>query len=143
MAEHLSGIGHGVGLEVRAPSQVEPRSFLLQCGPNFEDREIVVWATHDLHASGNSVVSQARWNAQHWAAARHVEEHCGGVANQVVGSLAVDHEGEVLEAWASKKRDRKAALKFLQKSMKRYGRPGAIVTDRLPEAWIERSGHTR
>jgi putative transposase len=44
---------------------------------------------------------------------------------------AVDHEGEVLEAWVSKKRDRKAALKFLKKSMKRYGRPGAIVTDRL------------
>ncbi len=44
---------------------------------------------------------------------------------------AVDHEGEVLEAWVSKKRDRKAALKFLRKSMKRYGRPGAIVTDRL------------
>ncbi len=44
---------------------------------------------------------------------------------------AVDHEGEVLEAIVTKKRDRKAALKFLKKSMKRYGRPGAIVTDRL------------
>ena len=44
---------------------------------------------------------------------------------------AVDHEGEVLEAYVSKRRDRKAALKFLRKSMKRYGRPEAIVTDRL------------
>jgi putative transposase len=44
---------------------------------------------------------------------------------------AVDHEGEVLEAFVSKKRDRKAALKFLRKSMRRYGRPEAIVTDRL------------
>ena len=44
---------------------------------------------------------------------------------------AVDQEGEVLEAFVSKKRDRKAALKFLRKLMKRYPRPDAIVTDRL------------
>ena len=44
---------------------------------------------------------------------------------------AVDHEGEVLEAFVTKKRDRKAALRFLRRAMKRYGRPEAIVTDRL------------
>jgi putative transposase len=44
---------------------------------------------------------------------------------------AVDHEGEVLEVFATKRRDRKAALKFLKRAMKRYGRPGSIVTDRL------------
>ena len=44
---------------------------------------------------------------------------------------AVDHEGEVLEAYATKRRDRKAALKFLKRVMKRYGRPNWIVTDRL------------
>jgi putative transposase len=44
---------------------------------------------------------------------------------------AVDHEGEVLETYVTKRRDRKAALRFLKKSMKRYGRPQAIVTDRL------------
>ena len=44
---------------------------------------------------------------------------------------AVDHEGEVLEAYVTKKRDRKAALKFLRKTMKRYRHPEAIVTDRL------------
>ena len=44
---------------------------------------------------------------------------------------AVDHEGEVLESFVTKRRDRKAALKFLRKSMKRYGRPDVIVTDRL------------
>ena len=31
---------------------------------------------------------------------------------------AVDHEGEVLEAFVSKRRDRKVALKFLRKTMK-------------------------
>ena len=44
---------------------------------------------------------------------------------------AVDHEGEVLEAFVTKKRDRKAALRFLKKAMKRYGPPQVIVTDRL------------
>ena len=44
---------------------------------------------------------------------------------------AVDHEGEVLEVFATKRRDRKAALKFLKRTMKRYGRPWAIVTDCL------------
>ncbi|MHC4093548.1 MAG: IS6 family transposase [Planctomycetota bacterium] len=44
---------------------------------------------------------------------------------------AVDHEGEVLEVFASKRRDRKAALDFLKRAMKRYGRPQEIVTDRL------------
>jgi putative transposase len=44
---------------------------------------------------------------------------------------AVDHEGEVLEVFATKRRDRKAALEFLKKAMKRYGRPKTIVTDRL------------
>lgn len=44
---------------------------------------------------------------------------------------AVDHEGEVLESYVTKRRDRKAALKFLRKSMKRYGQPRIIVTDKL------------
>jgi len=44
---------------------------------------------------------------------------------------AVDHEGEVLEAFVSKRRDRKAALDFLKKIMKKYGAPKVIVTDRL------------
>ena len=44
---------------------------------------------------------------------------------------AVDHEGEVLEAYVSKHRNRKAALVFLKKIMKKYGAPIVIVTDRL------------
>ncbi|MFP6728791.1 MAG: IS6 family transposase, partial [Alphaproteobacteria bacterium] len=44
---------------------------------------------------------------------------------------AVDHEGEVLESFVTRTRDRKAALRFLKKAMKRYGRPEVIVTDRL------------
>jgi putative transposase len=44
---------------------------------------------------------------------------------------AVDHEGEVLESFVTKKRDKKAALKFLRKAMRKHGRPEAIITDRL------------
>ena len=44
---------------------------------------------------------------------------------------AVDHEGEVLESYVTRRRDRNAALKFLRKTMKRFGQPHAIVTDKL------------
>ena len=44
---------------------------------------------------------------------------------------AVNHEGEVLESYVTKKRDKKAALKFMKKAMRRYGSSNEIVTDRL------------
>jgi putative transposase len=44
---------------------------------------------------------------------------------------AVDQEGEVLEAFVSKTRDKESALKFLRKLMKRHGRPEELVTDML------------
>jgi putative transposase len=44
---------------------------------------------------------------------------------------AVDHEGEVLEAYVTKHRDKAAALRFLKKLMKRHGRPEELVTDGL------------
>ncbi len=44
---------------------------------------------------------------------------------------AVDHEGEVLESYVTKRRDKKSALKFIRKSMKRFGPPHIIVTDKL------------
>ena len=37
----------------------------------------------------------------------------------------------MLEAYVTKTRNRKAALRFLRKAMKRYGHPETIVTDRL------------
>lgn len=44
---------------------------------------------------------------------------------------AVDHEGEVLESYVTKRRDKKAALKFLRKSLRRHGRADVLVMDRL------------
>lgn len=42
----------------------------------------------------------------------------------------VDQEGEVLEAYPSEHRDRRAALRFLRKVMKRYGGLEIIISDR-------------
>lgn len=44
---------------------------------------------------------------------------------------AVDHEGEVLESFVTKRRDKKAALKFLGKALRMHGPTETIVTDRL------------
>jgi len=44
---------------------------------------------------------------------------------------AVDHEGQVLESFATKVRDKAAALRFMKKAIKRYGKPEMVVTDGL------------
>jgi len=44
---------------------------------------------------------------------------------------AVDHEGEVLDSYVTKKRDKFAALRFFKKPLKRHGSPITIVTDGL------------
>lgn len=44
---------------------------------------------------------------------------------------AVDHEGEVLESFVTKKRDKSAALLFMKKALKRHGKPKKIGTDGL------------
>jgi putative transposase len=44
---------------------------------------------------------------------------------------AVDHEGEVLESFVTKTRDKKAALKFITKAMRKHGRCALFVTDKL------------
>ena len=44
---------------------------------------------------------------------------------------AVDHEGEMLESFDTKRRDRKAALSFRKKTIKQYGNPEVVVTDRF------------
>lgn len=44
---------------------------------------------------------------------------------------AVDHEGEVLESYITKTRDKAAALTFMKKTLKRHGKVEAITTDGL------------
>jgi putative transposase len=67
---------------------------------------------------------------------RHWRWHLDEVFVKVNGERhylwrAVDHEGEVIESYATKTRDKVAALKFLKKALKRYGRPETIVVDGL------------
>ena len=44
---------------------------------------------------------------------------------------AVDHEGEILESYVTKKRDKSAALRLFKKALKRHGSPVEVVTDGL------------
>lgn len=44
---------------------------------------------------------------------------------------AVDQEGEILESFVTKRRDKEAALSFMRKALKRHGSPEAITTDGL------------
>jgi len=55
------------------------------------------------------------------------------VKNGEMGYLwrAVDHEGEVLESYVTRDRDKTAALRFLKKALKRHGSPEAITIDGL------------
>ena len=67
---------------------------------------------------------------------RHWRWHLDEVYVKIGGEMhylwrAVDHEGEVLESYVTKTRDKSAALSFLKRMMKRHGRPKVIVTDRL------------
>jgi putative transposase len=69
-------------------------------------------------------------------ACRHWQWHLDEVFVKINGQRhylwrAVDHEGEVLESFLTKTRDKKAALKFLKKALKRHGRAAKFVTDEL------------
>jgi putative transposase len=77
-----------------------------------------------------------RKRVQHMRAYTHWKWRLDEVYVKINGEMrylwrAVDHEGEVLESFVSKERDKAAALKSIKKALKRHGRPQAIVTDRL------------
>jgi putative transposase len=67
---------------------------------------------------------------------RHWRWHLDEVFVRINGErhylwCAVDHEGEILESFVTKKRNKTAALKFLKKALKRHGPAEVIVTDGL------------
>ena len=77
-----------------------------------------------------------RKRVDHMRAYTHWRWHLDEVYVKINGEMhylwrAVDHEGEVLESFVTKTRDKAAALNFIKKAMKRHGRPKAIVTDGL------------
>jgi putative transposase len=77
-----------------------------------------------------------RQRASHMRGFRQWRWHLDEMYVKINGEMrylwrAVDHEGEVLESFATKSRDKAAALTFLKRAMKRYGKPEVIVTDGL------------
>ena len=77
-----------------------------------------------------------RKRVQHTRAFTHWKWRLDEVYVKINGEMrylwrAVDHEGEVLESFVTMTRDKTAALRFINKTMKRHGRPAAIVTDGL------------
>lgn len=67
---------------------------------------------------------------------RHWRWHLDEMFVKINGEMhylwrAVDHEGEVLESYVTKKRDKRAALTFLRKALRRHGKAEKIVTDGL------------
>jgi putative transposase len=67
---------------------------------------------------------------------RHWRWHLDEMYVKIGGEMrylwrAVDHEGEVLESYVTKTRDKKAAITFMRKALKRHGSPEKITTDGL------------
>ncbi|QQV77586.1 IS6 family transposase [Sphingomonas aliaeris] len=67
---------------------------------------------------------------------RHWRWHLDEMYVQLNGEMvylwrAVDHEGEILESYITRTRDKDAALRFMKKALKRHGSPEAITTDGL------------
>ena len=67
---------------------------------------------------------------------RHWRWHLDEMYVKINGEMhylwrAVDQEGEILESFVTKERDKAAALKFMKKALKRHGSPEAITTDGL------------
>ncbi|WP_054947542.1 IS6 family transposase [Novosphingobium sp. KN65.2] len=67
---------------------------------------------------------------------RHWRWHVDEVYVKINGEMhylwrAVDHEGEILENYVTKTRDKAAALRFMKKALKRHGKAETIVTDGL------------
>ncbi|EQB30451.1 hypothetical protein M529_19045 [Sphingobium ummariense RL-3] len=67
---------------------------------------------------------------------RHWRWHLDEMYVKINGEMvylwrAVDQEGEILESYVTRTRDKKATLAFMKKALKRHGSPEAITTDGL------------
>jgi putative transposase len=77
-----------------------------------------------------------RRRVNHMRGFRHWRWHLDEVFVKINGERhylwrAVDHEGEILESYVTKKRNKSAALAFIKKALKRHGRVEKIVVDGL------------
>ena len=77
-----------------------------------------------------------RRRVSHMRGFRHWKWHLDEMYVKLNGEMvylwrAVGQEGEILESYMMKKRDKSAALAFMKKALKRHGRAETIVTDGL------------
>jgi putative transposase len=77
-----------------------------------------------------------RRRISHMRGFRHWRWHLDEMYVKLNGEMvylwrAVDHEGEILESYVTKKRDKSAALAFMKKALRRHGSPEKVVTDGL------------
>jgi putative transposase len=77
-----------------------------------------------------------RRRMSHMRGFRHWRWHLDELYVKMNGEMvylgrAVDHEGEVLESYVTRNRDKSAALAFMKKALKRHGRAEKITTDGL------------
>jgi putative transposase len=77
-----------------------------------------------------------RRRVNHMRGFRHWRWHLDEVFVKINGERhylwrAVDHEGEILESYVTKKRNKSVALMFIKKALKRHGRVEKIVVDGL------------
>lgn len=92
-----------------------------------------------------------RRRVNHMRGFRHWRWHLDEMYVKMNGEMvylwrAVDHEGEVLESYITKKRDKSSALAFMKKALKRHGSADTIVTDGLqsyPAAMAELGNQDR
>lgn len=74
-------------------------------------------------------VSRMR-GSRHWR--WHLDEMYVRVNGEMVYLWrAVAHEGEILESYVTKRRDKQAALAFMKNALRRHGSPETVTTDGL------------
>ena len=67
---------------------------------------------------------------RHWR--WHLDEMCVKLNGEMLYLWrTVDQEGQILESFVTRKRDKAAALPFMKKALKRHDSPEAITTDGL------------
>ena len=103
-------------------------------------------ATERCRPAGRACSPLKRWTrVQSMRSFTHWRWHLDEVYVKINGEMhylwrTVDQEGEVLESFASKTRDKAAALTFMKKIMKRHGQVKAITTDGLRSYKAARKG---
>ena len=84
-----------------------------------------------------------RRRVNHMRGFRHWRWHLDEMYEKLNGGMvylwgAVDHEGEILESYITKTRDKGAALAFMKKTLKRHGPPkpsSRTACDRIERHW--------